>query len=169
MSPATPALVTALKAMPSRHSQVLVKWRLEAMSREALAQHYGVDGVPLDALLLRAARDFQAALAGASQAAPLEWTEEERLAAALRQGAPEAGPLTEALEALSRAPEATLAALRELERAAEASPARRREMWLRRLAVVVILALTGYFYLHDHPQEAAELLATLNRLLGTRF
>lgn len=120
-------LARALRASPSREAQVLLRG---CAGTTALATWYGISAPAAEALWEEAAQALAASLGQA--------------------GAPEPGPegLRQALVAQEAAVRALLALAEE---DAERSPERARETWLRRGAIVAILALTAWFYLHQAP------------------
>lgn len=116
------AAAQALQRIHPRSAQVLVATTLEARSEAETAALYGLPVDRFQTLLSRATAELAQAL-GRSATGLLEELRTE--ASGLR------------------------ARLEELERAELASPAHRRELWLRRLAILAILALTGYYWWRD--------------------
>ncbi len=137
MTPET--LHAALASVPARDALVLRFRFLEGDSRETSALRYGLTPEIYDLLLERSARPFLARLRGQS-ARVLPDAEEAAAAAALRDHTPAE------LVALAEHRDAVKALLIAAEAAAEKSPQRARENWLRRIGIVLILAATAYFY-----------------------
>lgn len=147
------ALHDALQRTPPRSAEVLSRVALDGWTVPTLAERYGVPAASASVLLLRSLRDFDAAANRApTPARPLpdadEAVQAEALARALEGGATSDAvrPLAEALRALATHREGVKRRLAEAERLAAESPARRRETWLRRIAIVVVLALSAWFY-----------------------
>lgn len=126
----------------------------DGRSPEAFAAFYGVPPEAAQVLLWRAAEAFMAARSRADAPGPLPFEEERRRAQALHEALE--GPLPPSSQALGRVVEALrglslhAAALRErlaeAERAELSSPEYTRETWLRRVAIVVVLAVSAWFY-----------------------
>ncbi|MBX7098468.1 MAG: hypothetical protein K1X89_12195 [Myxococcaceae bacterium] len=112
----------ALQRVHPRSAQVLIAATLEGRSEAETAALYGLAAEPFATLLGRAT---------------------DELAHTLEQ------PTAGLLEALRAEATALRTRLEALERAELASPAHRRELWLRRLAILAILALTGYYWWRD--------------------
>ncbi|MFZ5471146.1 MAG: hypothetical protein ACOZIN_17125 [Myxococcota bacterium] len=137
-----------LQALPPRSAQVLYLRQVQGMNREACARFYGVTLPALDVMTLRAARAY------AQTPAPLPREEEEalgaRLAFALEGSATSTPAPPELVAPLTRLREVgpmLRQRMEEAEREEESSPSRRRETWIRRALVVLIVALSAYFYL----------------------
>lgn len=203
------ALYEVLGRMPPRSAELVSRVALDGWSLPELAERYGIPEANAARLVLRAARDCDAAARGDSTpAAPLsdevEASQAPALARALErlprggdgrgtgdsrpvrvpadqgsepaprasessadqqrppsdaggpgttdaaaQGAGATRPLAELLAALATHRDGLKRRLAEAEAAAARSPTRTREVWLRRLAIAVILALTAYFYWRD--------------------
>src|SRR5438105_2064349 len=77
-------LTRVLLAMPARSAQVLRHRFLEGRTREQCAELYAIEPAAFDVLLLRAWRDFE------GKSSPQPFAEEQRDAAALREGLPQA-------------------------------------------------------------------------------
>lgn len=150
-----------LEAIPPRSAHVLTLRLVEGLSRDECARLYGIRPEAFDFLLLRAAREYAAEghareLSGAPPPPPRAFEAEALQAAALAAAldgtasAPaEVAAMAEALRGVAaRAPEVRERLLA-AERALEASPRHRRETWLRRLAILAIVALTAYFYVRS--------------------
>ncbi len=129
-------------------------WHDDQLGRspDAFAAHYGV---PLDAanrLLFRAAREFFAAFTRQPPPPLLADDEERRLAPVFAQALDDQVPseafheLVVSLRGLQSHARELAQQLRDAEKAEVDSPAYARETWLRRAAIVVILALSAWFY-----------------------
>lgn len=145
-----------LQRTPPRSAEVLSRIALDEWTLATLAERYGIEPSSARRLLLRAARDFDAAARhAATPAPPMADTEEHAQADALAQSlegtsVPDAvRPLAELLTGLARHREALKRRIAEAERLAAASPARQREVWLRRIAILIVLALSAWFYWRD--------------------
>jgi hypothetical protein len=150
-----PASRDRLRAISPRSAQALVLRLVEGTPREACAAAYGIRPESWDVKLNRALAEYCArppleALPYAQEAA-----DAQALGAALETGSPPgdarlahlwraAQPLQENGAAVRRALDAAAAA-------DESSPARRREEWLRKAAILAIVALTAFFYLRAPP------------------
>lgn len=119
----------------------------------AFATFYGISEPAAGVLLWRAAREFEAALEGAPAAVERDDTDQQ--SAGLLQQALSSGGAVEAtrfthlashLRELTTHADALRQRLAEAERAELTSPAYVRETWLRRIAIVVVLALSAWFY-----------------------
>lgn len=205
------ALFEVLGRMPPRSAELVSRVALDGWSLPELAERFGIPEANAARLVLRAARDLEAAAQGASTPAPPVSDEveasralalahalerlrpeedgsdggashgpatashdrhgrapgqepsvlpneapasasDERPSAAARgvdASADEVRPLAELLAALATHRDGLKRRLADAEAAAARSPARAREVWLRRLAIAVILALTAYFYWRD--------------------
>ncbi|MBX7114075.1 MAG: hypothetical protein K1X64_07045 [Myxococcaceae bacterium] len=144
MSFSSAQLLSALDAMPSRSAAILGFRCVKAFPRPRCAQLYGVTPEAFDAMLLRASND----LARALRLPVVEETPD--FAAALRDtlepgGIPDTFPAVAAL----CVEKATLAQALRRESAADL-PMSKGEKWFRRLAIVIVLALTAYFYWQEH-------------------
>ena len=137
------ALHRLLAQAPPRSAEVVKRVTLDGLDLAALAGLFGVDEERARVLVFRAFLDVHS---GGAAAVPD--AEEARELRAFFAG--EAGPVATPLLTLRAQLEANRDALRaRLEAAAkewEASPAREREEWLRRLAIVLVLALSAFFY-----------------------
>jgi hypothetical protein len=135
-----------LEGLSPRAFQAIQLRMLEARSREECARFFGIPPESFDIMLLRAAAEllhFQG---------QLPWAEEVRQAAVLAQALETpspSDPRAAALRRLGEVREPLRQALRDAEAAREASPARTRELWIRRALIVVIVALTAWFYLRQ--------------------
>lgn len=145
----------ALTQLHPRHAQVLVA-RFVAQTPGGdgrafadFATFYGVPDASAKVLLWRAVREFEAALRGDPVGPPLGFDDEVREAEALHaalERAGDAGTTVAALRALTTHAPVLRQRIRDAERAEVESPAYARETWLRRLAIVVVLALSAWFY-----------------------
>ncbi len=158
LSPA--ALGTALRALPPRPAALLRRRLVQGESLPACAAFYGVTEEALSVNLLREALALTAATGGSARA-PGSLDEEaawaRQLSAALeREAAPVSPGLVDTValcrRVLAVGPEVK-SALEAAERVDAASPRRKREDVLRRLAVGLLLALAAYFY-WTHPPES---------------
>jgi hypothetical protein len=155
------ALIAALRGLEPRASALLVRRLVEGRSQEACAAFYGVPVEAFSVLLVRAGGAL-ARGAGLAAREPSGDDEEAAwarlLAGALeREDAPALaalGPVVEVCRRLRAAGPEVAAGLEATAKAELESPHRRREEWLRRLAVALLLALTAYLYL-SRPEEPA--------------
>lgn len=138
-----PAMLQLLEAAPPRSAQLVRRAVLEGLPLEALAALYGVPTPQARVLLFRALLEVRG---GPGEV--LEEAEEAQEVAAYFGGgeAPRARSLRALTAAMGSAREALLAALARRAAEHEASPDRVREQWLRRAAIVAILALSAWFY-----------------------
>lgn len=136
-------LQQALAKTPARSAHVLAHRLLEGRSREECAALYGLKPEQWDVLFLRAARDFESALGRDAPPAADEATEAARLGQTL----------TPALVELSTHREATRELLDKAQADYEASPSHAVEVWARRIAIIVIIALTAYFYWQEEARK----------------
>jgi hypothetical protein len=133
--------------MPPRSAQTLVFRCVDGQSPEACAALYGIGLPQWQVLFLEAARH----LAGLRQPLP----DAERLALAprlenaLQEGDPKLATLTLPLSDLIRQRDEVRALIAAAELAAAQSPERNRETWLRRVAVVLIIAVSIYVWWRD--------------------
>lgn len=146
-----PELQRALAAMPPRAAQTLLFRCVEQHSTDACAALYGV-GLPQWRILF-----FDAARALIGEVRPLPDAERATRAAELdalygdprASPRPDQAPLLTPLRALAEHRGEVRRLLIDAERAAEASPARAREAWLRRIAVVAIIAVSIFVWMRD--------------------
>lgn len=132
--------------MPPRAAQTLLFRCVEGHSAEACAALYGIGLPQWQVLFLDAAR----ALTGETQALPdAERTRRAHLLFAAFEGNGAEDPLAPALRALAAQKDDVRALLLAAEQAAAASPARARETWLRRAAVVAIIAISLFVWWRD--------------------
>ncbi|MDP3503446.1 MAG: hypothetical protein Q8S33_24140 [Myxococcales bacterium] len=153
-------LYLALTRIHPRALQVLVARFVaktetgDGRSQAAFAAFYGVPEASAKVLLWRAVGEFDAALAGRPAPTPLPFEEEQRradaLCAALEAPLPpqsqELGKTVEALTSLHANASAIRERLARAEQAELSSPEYARETWLRRIAIVVVLAVSAWFY-----------------------
>jgi hypothetical protein len=137
-------LQAALGRMSPRLMQVLLRRFVEQRSREDFATLFGLSLEAADLLVWKAARALDAALAGVDEPGPLPRDEEDAASRAF------AASPTEAVVALGEHRVPLQQALVRAELEAESSPAQIRENWLRRVAIVLVLAAASYFYWRDH-------------------
>lgn len=158
-------LMTALGRVHPRTTQVLLSRFVAPMgerdgrTRAEFASFYGLSESAADVLLWRAAIDFGAALEGRSRPPPAPFDHEQReavqLGAALERGAHHP-PLVEALGALTTHAGVIRERLAAAERAELTSPAYVRETWLRRIAIVIVLALSAWLWKDELLRRWAE-------------
>lgn len=143
---ADPAQLTrALLEVHPRAAQVVATVALEGLSVETAAERYGTTAPAFAVNLCRATQALDDVLNG--RTTPLRSDADDALAAeALARGE---GPLAALLAELrAHGPDVRLR-LEQAAKDAETGPARTRETWLRRAAIVLILALTAYFWWRD--------------------
>ncbi len=152
-----PRLAEVLAALEGRPPQALGLRVLEGRSREDCAAFFGISPDAFDVMLLRAVRALEeAALPGPRE--PLLPFAEERLQAAqlARVLASDAVPEAELAPEVKRharmlrhlrelAPDVK-SALDALQRAREESPKAKRDLWIRRALVVLLIAAALYLY-----------------------
>jgi hypothetical protein len=142
-------LFTLLSDAPPRSLEIVKRFALEGMTLEQLAALYDV-GVPeARVLVFRALLDVES---GGTKR--VRDADEGELAS----------PFVEKLRGNR---EALLLRLREAAVAFANSPDRTRDEWVRRLAIVVVLALTAFFYWRENskprpPPEKRPILAPAN-------
>jgi hypothetical protein len=154
-----PALIAALRAMEPRPSALLMRRLVEGRSQEACATFYGVSLEAFSVLLLRAGGTL-ARRAGLSVREPAGGDEEAAWARMLTEALAREDarlpaalvPVAEVCRRLRAAGPEVAAGMEAAAQEDAASPHRRREEWLRRLAVAALLALTAYLYL-SRPDE----------------
>jgi hypothetical protein len=161
----TPASLGAvLQTLPPRPAALLRRRLTQGASLEACATFYGVTEEAVSIHVLREAQALTSAVGGSAR--PPESPDEEaawarQLSAALEREAAPVSPalvdtvaLCRRLQAVGKEVEAALA---ERERLEAASPKRKREELLRRLAVGLLLALAAYFYWTRPPEPSTTL------------
>ncbi|MFP2960236.1 hypothetical protein ACLEPN_21030 [Myxococcus sp. 1LA] len=163
-SPSRAALPTtfiaALRELEPRPAAMLVHRLVEGHSLAACATHYAITPDAFSVLLLRAALAL-ALHRGLPAREPASADEEaawaRMLADALeRQDArfpAGVAPVVETCRELQAHAGAVATGLEAAEQESRASPQRRREEWLRRLAVALLLALTAWLYL-SKPEDS---------------
>lgn len=165
-----------LTQLHPRHAQVLVARFIaqtpagDGRSFAEFASFYGVPEASAKVLLWRAVREFEAVLRGTPVGPPLPFEHELREAEALHlalEGAV-ASPIVTALRALTANAAVLRQRIRDAERAEVESPAYARETWLRRIAIVVVLALSAWFYWKDELTLWWRQQATVEAPSGTR-
>jgi hypothetical protein len=152
-------LTTALRGLEPRPSALLVRRLVEGRPLKACAAFYGVSEDAFSVLLVRAGVAL-ARRVGLPAREPSGDDEEaawaRMLATALeREDAPVLAALVPVAEVCRRVLAVGAEVAAGLEAAARSetdAPHRRREEWLRRIAVAVLLALTAYLYL-SRPEE----------------
>jgi len=136
-------LQQALAKTPARSAQVIAHRVLDAKSREDCAALYGLTPGQWDVLFLRAVHDFERALGRDVPPPADEAAEAARVAAALPP----------ALVELSEHREETRRLIDKAHADYEASPSYTLEVWARRIAIIVIIALTAYFYWREEQRK----------------
>lgn len=152
-------LSAALRALPYRASAFLVMRLVRGQSLEACAAFYGISPSAFSIHLLRAALELTRMLA-LPYRPPENEVEEDVWARSLtealeRESVGTASALTGVVDVCRRVlalGPGVAAALDAAEREEEQSPRRRREEWLRKLAVLALVALTLWLYLHRPPE-----------------
>jgi hypothetical protein len=144
-----------LRAISPRSAQALVFRLVERTPREACASLYGIRPEAWDVKLSRALEEFCGRPPHPAPPHDVETADAAALAAALEAGEPPSEPrlalLWRAALPLRDEGPAVRQALDAAAHADESSPARRREEWLRKAAIVAIVALTAFFYLRTPP------------------
>jgi len=154
-----PVLIAALRGMEPRSSALLLRRLVEGPAQEACAAFYGVSTEAFSVLLLRASMAL-ARRVGLSVREPAGEDEEAAWAKMLTEALSREDaklptalvPVAEACRRLRAMGPEVAAGMDAAAREDAASPHRRREDWLRRLAVAALLALTAYLYL-SRPDE----------------
>jgi hypothetical protein len=156
------ALAEALRALPYRQAALLTLRLVQGRSREDCAAFYGISPAAFSVHLLRAALAL-ATVAHLPSRPPAEEAEEDVWSRALAE-ALEREPMTAPaglapVVALCRRLQASgsevAATLDAIELAEASSPRRQREDWLRRVAILALLALTAFLY-WNRPAEPPE-------------
>lgn len=158
-------LFRALTSVHPRSAQVLMArffWRPAAGPGEQLgrlpaefAAYYGITPAAADVLVFRAATEFLHRLKGRPPPSPVPDAQEAPLARGFGQALEGAVPpgefddLVLSMRALQAHARELSERLRAAEQAELASPGYARETWLRRLAIVVVLAVSAWFYWKD--------------------
>jgi hypothetical protein len=128
-----PELQAALAQMPARSQQIFAHRFLEERTPEQCAALYGLTLAQWDVLFLGAVNDLEAVL-GLPPSPSLP------------------GPSRE-LESLQAQRAEVKALIQQAHRDYEASPAYSTETWLRRIAIIVILGLTAFYWWRDRNRE----------------
>lgn len=151
----TERLVAALRELEPRSARLLELRVLQGKPDADVAAHYGMSLPAYQVHLLRAARSFMAAYTPvwgeAERDVPLAVEENEgaELADALEagsHGAPSVAGLVRALQHLKAHAPAVRTRLEQLAKEEAVSPQARRETWIRRVLVGVLIAVTLYLY-----------------------
>jgi hypothetical protein len=155
-------LCAALRALPYRQAAFLVTRLVQGRTQEESAAFYGISREAFSVHLLRAGLALTEAL-NLPCRAPENDAEEDVWARALAEAleretatVPQVLAETVALSRRLRTLGGEVAAVLETtEREEEESPKRRREDWLRKLAVLALLGLTAYMYCNraEEPPE----------------
>ncbi|MDP1826917.1 MAG: hypothetical protein Q8L48_26830 [Archangium sp.] len=139
------ALFRLLNAAPPRSAEIVKRVTLAGTGFPALAALYGVDEARARVLVFRALLDVQS---GGSRRVP-DQREPVEVEAMTRADAPSTGEGAEVRRLWASLVEHREGLTALLDKAAAefaASPDRDRDEWLRRLAIVLVLALTAYFW-----------------------
>lgn len=139
------ALYRLLNVAPLRSAEIVKRVTLAGTDFPAIAALYGVDEARARVLVFRAFLDVQS---GGSLRVPDD-REAVEIEAMTRADAPSTGEGAEARQLWNRLVEHREGLKARLDKAAAefaASPDRDRDEWLRRLAIVIVLALTAYFW-----------------------
>ena len=153
-SPSAGDFAALLTRLSPRAQQALRLRVLEGRPAPECAEFFGISLEAFALMLLRAARELEAARQGASSSAPEGDFERERAEAeALEKGLAESAPSVRAdrLREMGAQGPQILAHLAAVEREHQQSPAFRRETLIRRSLVLVVLLLTAYFYFRANP------------------
>jgi hypothetical protein len=147
-------LQRALSAMPPRAAQTLMFRCLEMQTAEECAALYGIGLPQWNILFLEAARALtgESSLLGDAERRALADELYRQCELLLTPGAPEPAtldPRIVRLAALVHHREEVRRLIVEAERTAAQSPARRREGWLRRAAVVAIIGVSLFVWMRD--------------------
>ena len=138
------ALFRLLAAAPPRSAEIAKRVALRGMGLPAIATLYGVDEARAQVLVFRALLDVAT---GGNGRVPDGREATEVAAMVLGSGSSAEGAEVRSL--WDRLAQERVALTVMLEKSAvefAASPDRQRDEWLRRLAIVVVLALTAFFY-----------------------
>jgi hypothetical protein len=159
----TAELLAALRARPYREAAFLLTRLTQGRSLAESAAFYGISPDAFSVHLLRAALGWSRA-ASLPCRPPENDAEEDvwarALAGALEQDTASVPPPLTAPLAMCRRMRAlgkeVTEALQAAEREEEDSPRRRREDWMRRLAVLALLGLTAYLYFSRPVEQPSE-------------
>ncbi len=146
-------LTQALRTIAPRPALVLTYRCLGAHPAADCATHYGIGVEAFDLLLLRSAAPLVERF-GVDPKLPDAIEQEQAYATRLRQALEGGGshPFAPVLLELTAQKDEVRAQLDAAEAAWQRSPAAARETWLRRIAILVVIALSAYFYWRE--QEA---------------
>lgn len=145
-------LVHLLLNAPPRSAAIVKHAALDGLSMKELATLYGIDEPRAQTLLFRALRDVQFA---ALRPLPDEAEAKEvALMMAGLGGEGEGARARQLLEALSAHREALQEKLAAHADAYARAPEREKEEWLRRLAIVAVLAMAAFFYWQSQQRPA---------------
>ncbi|MBJ6763965.1 hypothetical protein JGU66_24600 [Myxococcaceae bacterium JPH2] len=153
------ALATGLRALEPRAAAVLVRRLVERRPSPECATWYGIPIESFQVLLLRSGVALSRRLG--APARPPESADEETAWARMLDTALERDsaplpvalvPVADACRRLNATGPEVEAALADAARADAESPKRRREDWLRRLAVLALLAVTAWLYWTRPPE-----------------
>lgn len=145
-----PHLLASLARMPPRSAEVVKAVTLLGLDRAGIAARYGITAEAADVLVLRSARDLVAAIrdtTAAPQSDDVERREAADLAKALADRSPH--PLATPLFEIANDRDFVVEGLARAQAAAEQSPQHARELWIRRVLIAVLLALSAYFLWRD--------------------
>ena len=156
-SNASPAeLARALRELEPRAAALLRHRLVEGRSDQACSALYGISPEALAVHLLRATLALEARLGHPARVLPAQAREERDWAAQLALGLQRhagAGPGLAVALRLVQLSEAVGAELAAAEQREAQSPVRRRNEWLRRLAVALLVAFTAWYALGRQPSE----------------
>lgn len=154
-----PRLAALLSGLEGRAGQALTLRFLEGRSRADCAAFFGISPRAFDVMLFRAAATLEAAASPGPRPPLLRSDEEAALATQLALAldeppdpareaalAPEVKRALRLLRHLRQLAPEVRAQLEALERAAENSPTARRDVWVRRLLVLLLIAAALYLY-----------------------
>jgi hypothetical protein len=152
------ALFRLLQAAPPRSAEIVKRVTLRGLTLDAVAAQFSLTPELGKRLVLRALLDVES---GGTLRVP-DADEPALAEAVLSDTVTPTDPLATRLHGLrTRLRDHAPALEKKLEAAAEAfekSPDRARDEWLRRLAIVVVLALSAYFYWREQNKPKVVLL-----------
>ncbi len=149
MVPVAQRLSDALLALPPREAQLVLRAARAERPLEAISTAHGVDPARAAVLLWEALGRLDAQLRGARWRPPA-WPKAQAQAAAVQEAlaaTTPSNPSAQRFFELRRELAAVQEALAAAHRREDEAPARTVEAWLRRLAIVAILAITAWSYL----------------------